>query len=59
MAEKIKPPFMVPDAKMVKLSAIETMAKAGKSVIEEIKNDTGLKKPGLRKDLDPNWDKAY
>ena len=35
------------------------MIKTGKSVIEEIKSDSGLKKPGVRKDLDPNWDKAY
>ena len=50
---------MIPESKLIKIASVETMIKTGKSVIDQIKSDTGLKKPGVRKDLDPNWDKAY
>ncbi len=59
IAEKIKPPFIIPESKLIKIASLEGMIKTGKSVIDEIKSDTGLKKPGVRKDLDPAWDKSY
>lgn len=50
---------MIPESKLIKITSVDAMLKAGKSVIDEIKSDSGLKKPGVRKDLDPSWDKAY
>ncbi|XP_051912624.1 LOW QUALITY PROTEIN: cGMP-dependent protein kinase-like [Hippocampus zosterae] len=59
LSGKLKPPFVASESKMLNVEAMLAGASGARSILEEIRAESALKKPGFRKDLDPAWDKDY